>query len=1605
VAIVFNSATNKGGFTNNFFCLEIFQSSALVADTRCLWLDDSTVAMYTRGDGGVQVNDHILLKAGTVKAKCKVLNSGPECALWASAATSSVLVQAPNKPIAPLVSIVAPSVLGPCDDLVLDLSGSRGSGGRSFQSVRFAVAGVHNNVSRISSLLNSGSDSALSRPSLVTHDLLAPGYAYSVTVMVCNFIGGCGQASHAVIVSSSINLPVVSLNAKTMQTMNRFNPLAISGRAYTSSCGGGVNTANLEYSWMISSADTDLTRTLPSISPDPRAFRLPAFSLSVGALYTVTLTVRHTVSLKSTSASVRLVVAQGSVVAVLTGSSEKGLRMNDELMIDASLSYDEDNAVVTGALSGLSFQFSCVQIAPTYKATSGLQMTTNDAGDVAILSVPIGANFSRTIHRVTVTVTDLTDLRSSSTSTVVTILPSLAPLISLVSTSGVRINPSNKLKLLAEVEVSAGAVATWSVDDASVDLNAIALSTVQRTLPPPTLPAISQSFTLSLVLPQNGLPQQSSFVFQLLVTADSGHSSSAAIVITTNAPPLPGVYTVQPSEGDAMTTLFRFSASQYEDSDIPVSYEFSYLSTVAADKYLVHRSRLEKAFATSVLPAGRASASNALTTRLQVFDVLDAKHVSFVDVAVESEQLTSEETQLFLENALNNSNGYADEMKNAVATTSSVINAVNCSRATNCHVLYRMNCSSTANTCGSCWDGFAGEFGHANSPCVEANFNTRRRLASWNVLSSASTAVCVVDSDCDENMWRVCLNGHCAFKQKECKNDCYDRGECVFVSTYNVSDKLDICSVSDSHCKAKCLCQSEYAGSSCELSVNDYHQTLATRHALAETILKISEVDDVLPDTLISWLDYLATICNDPDGLRTDTKQLIASLALDFISQASDLGLAYEDVAALPSILDLVLNMNEAESEADSTLALELLAAYSKFVSVEMAEGQNTVEVINELFRSSYFSLDGRDQVSVSTPRTLLEEMLASAAQTAQLPVRVDGGTFKVSVVETVVNVGNVSASVTGVPLGLRFDKSPCGQNTSQCFVMVTLQNSIRKMPVLNSTHHTVDFNCKKGIVSGEEHFCPNGHSLPLICNGTMNGVYIATCPLWEYLAMCSSVGADESECSLVGFNEESVTCRCSLGGASQRRRLQDNNRAPEEDHSVSVDFVSSGVRMLTEFADTWKSAGSLDTATVLDSIQVLITVAFIGIFSVSFICYAAFLDWKDGIKLSAESAFKSLGSVSRRRDDLKRFGNATVASVPTMSASAAVPQRTPPDGRVKPFPHPAPTPDRPRGYSRETSLSDISLFGMFGVNRGHSVVHKVAPQSQSQLQSRARSRLVGHVERERVEESLPMILKPLPLWRKFGNEVQMHHRWVGVVFHYSPAYSRPLRVLSLVMNILTMLFIEALTYDIADPDDGSCETYSSEEDCLREDSALSRGETKCYWRQDNGSCHIQAVENDFNRVIIVAIFAAAISTPFAFIFQSLIMYILSAETMITGEKEKMAAVRSSVSARRRVSSKVTSTVVSVETQQSLTQSLADLIRDMRSYRSRLSLERREEFDGRLLYTQDETPIKEINVCNNNIVYKYSDLHNDINGQTGTHSFICACVLCRGVGTGLGCRG
>jgi hypothetical protein len=173
---------------------------------------------------------------------------------------------------------------------------------------------------------------------------------------------------------------------------------------------------------------------------------------------------------------------------------------------------------------------------------------------------------------------------------------------------------------------------------------------------------------------------------------------------------------------------------------------------------------------------------------------------------------------------------------------------------------------------------------------------------------------------------------------------------------------------------------------------------------------------------------------------------------------------------------------------------------------------------------------------------------------------------------------------------------------------------------------------------------------------------------------------------------------------------------------------------------------------------------------------------------------------------------------------------------------------------------------------------------------------LTLHKDLQLIEECLPAIFKSNSLWNQFLSEMKVYHRWLGIVLYYSPVFPRSLRVLSLFSSIVTMLFVQSVTYNIADPDDGSCEACQNETRCLSLRSTLNLRESRCYWKlsnasPDQGSCHFRDIGEDMTRMFIVAIISAIVSAPLALSVQYLIVTVLSKdiydEELAQEEKQK----------------------------------------------------------------------------------------------------------------------
>jgi hypothetical protein len=219
-------------------------------------------------------------------------------------------------------------------------------------------------------------------------------------------------------------------------------------------------------------------------------------------------------------------------------------------------------------------------------------------------------------------------------------------------------------------------------------------------------------------------------------------------------------------------------------------------------------------------------------------------------------------------------------------------------------------------------------------------------------------------------------------------------------------------------------------------------------------------------------------------------------------------------------------------------------------------------------------------------------------------------------------------------------------------------------------------------------------------------------------------------------------------------------------------------------------------------------------------------------------------------------------------------------------------------------ALAAAVVFGLFWSHHTDNIAKRVnpAPDQSAALvkkESEAKKTKVGkkarfnfrtkkalvNAELAIVEESLPRVLSSRTFTDRFLEEVKQHHRWFGIIFYYSDAFPRVLRVVSLATNAIVMLFIQSITYNLTNPDDGSCALLTTQEECIVPTSPFATGESKCAWVQDSagsstdGTCMYIEPDNSIRIILFVAIFCAIVTTPIALTADWIIGNILSAPT------------------------------------------------------------------------------------------------------------------------------
>ena len=640
---------------------------------------------------------------------------------------------------------------------------------------------------------------------------------YQITVTMKNFLNGISTATSTLAISGDRNKPQVTIAGSNTVTTTAKAGVSLDGSALLSSCGAASNSLN--YTWFFS---VITPKGLPSSvknvsqSKDPTVFYLPAYSLLVGRSYLAKLTVfvqtASGVTVSSGFATKTVIVQHGLIQALYRGADSRQVPVDQPLVIDASVSYDEDYAP---GRTVLIFAWTCTIASSTNFGAPCSFSSLLIKQKSSTLTLAANAMAAGQQYSFVVTVSSADRTRSATTSVSVTARQSGVPLVAMKG-NAIKFNTDNQLNVLASITANATVDATWTVFTSTNQPIDTSLATTQ----PHRLFSTSQAaktVSYPLSFPPYTFTVGLSYTFRLTTFASPDASLSAAseVTIVANAVPYGGYSTVSPHSGVALSTVFSMATSGWSDDDSVHQYIFLY-STVTSNLIppLVVRGLGALPYATSKLPTGLQTNGYNVTVITYCVDPYSSAGNASSTVVVTA---GTGSTSAFLQNALAAAllSGNADATYQAINLASSSLSTINCTLTTPayCAELNRENCVTSSNTCGSCLAGYKGIVGDANVACFSTSSN-----------SGAVGSPCKKDSDC---LYALCdktqSSPRCIAPNEYCPSSfldnaatpCSGHGVCEYLDTSG--NLLDECLVTNPLCTTKCACSSGYGGVDCAL--------------------------------------------------------------------------------------------------------------------------------------------------------------------------------------------------------------------------------------------------------------------------------------------------------------------------------------------------------------------------------------------------------------------------------------------------------------------------------------------------------------------------------------------------------------------------------------------------------------------------------------------------------------------------------------------------------------------------------------------------------------------------------------------------------------------
>jgi hypothetical protein len=429
---------------------------------------------------------------------------------------------------------------------------------------------------------------------------------------------------------------------------------------------------------------------------------------------------------------------------------------------------------------------------------------------------------------------------------------------------------SKRLTIISEISTDISCLAKWSVHP-SLKLEQHSLTELEQSVP------VVSNYSMYLALIPNTLSAGNNYIFTL-----SCGSLRASISVTSNTPPLFGNLTISPSSGYEINTVFNLCATGWFDVDLPLFYEFGYLSNINNLILVVTPRSLSKNTQT-ILPSGLNEHNKFINCSVKVYDYFSSFSIHFSKVRVlpiVTSDFSSLGIQVFSENQTFDFNKAYQQ----ISVIGSVLNIVNCTGAPDCEKLGRNKCLSKSSTCGTCLDELIGEVGPHNSVCVNNSYFAKH----FSSRRSSNFTACLSDEYCFS--WQFCskVSNRCEVRSKICPIGCLLHGNCTFRNTNNglvVSE----CNQLSSDCAAVCICEVGYGGPSCSLSQQEVLQRQKVRLQLLDQLSIISKptnVSQINSDAVVSWATGLKSLTQSPYEISQQAGRVALDVASTIFSYA-----------------------------------------------------------------------------------------------------------------------------------------------------------------------------------------------------------------------------------------------------------------------------------------------------------------------------------------------------------------------------------------------------------------------------------------------------------------------------------------------------------------------------------------------------------------------------------------------------------------------------------------------------------------------------------------------------------------------------------------------